>query len=178
MYTFSNPNIAIAAIADIPAIAYLLNSAYRGETSKKGWTTEAHLIVGETRTNEANIKEIMEQKGSVFLKYTNGPQEIIGCVNLQQQDNKLYLGMLSVDPQLQGGGVGKQLLQAAEEYGRYVHCTAIYMSVISIRTELVQWYERHGYKDTGERISFKEDELIGKPLQPLEFMIMEKRLEL
>ena len=174
MYIFSNPNIAIAAIADIPAITCLLHSAYRGESSKQGWTTEAHLIAGETRTDEANVREVMEKEGSVYLKYTNGQQEIIGCVNLQQHGDKLYLGMFSVDPQLQGGGIGKLLLQAAEEYARYVHCTAIYMSVISVRTELIQWYERHGYKDTGERKSFKEDELTGKHLQQLEFMVMEK----
>src|SRR3954447_13154744 len=143
MYIFSNTNIAIAAIADIPAITCLLNSAYRGETSKQGWTTEAHLIAGETRTDEANVKEVMEHEGSVFLKYTNGQQEIIGCVNLQQHGDKLYLGMFSVNPQLQGGGIGKQLLKAAEEYAKALHCTAIYMSVISVRTELIQWYERH-----------------------------------
>src|SRR3954454_17100761 len=120
MYIFSNPNIAVAAIVDIPAITYLLNCAYRGETSKQGWTTEAHLIAGETRTDEANVREVMEQEGSVYLKYTNGQQEIIGCVNLQQHGDKLYLGMFSADPQLQGGGIGKLLLQAAEEYARYV----------------------------------------------------------
>jgi len=178
MYTFSNQHIAIAAIADIPAISSLLNNAYRGESSKKGWTTEAHLIAGETRTDAANVKETMEQKGSVFLKYTNGQQQVIGCVNLQQHGDKLYLGMFSVDPQLQGGGIGKQLLQAAEEYARYLQCTSIYMSVISVRTELIQWYERHGYQDTGERKFFKEDALTGRHLQPLEFMIMEKQMAL
>jgi ribosomal protein S18 acetylase RimI-like enzyme len=173
MYIFSNPHIAIATIADIPVITHLLNSAYRGEISKQGWTTEANLIAGETRTDEANVKEVMEQAGSVFLKYTN-EQQITGCVNLQQHGDKLYLGMFSVVPKLQGGGIGKQLLQAAEEQAKQLHCTAIYMSVISVRTELIQWYQRHGYKDTGERKFFKEDSLTGKHLQPLEFMIMEK----
>jgi len=176
MPTFSNPHIAIATINDIPAITRLLNSAYRGETSKQGWTTEAHLIAGETRTNEANVKEVMEGEGSVFLKYINAQQAIIGCVNLQQHTNKLYLGMFSVSPALQGGGVGKQLLQAAEEYAHIIQCPAIYMSVIAVRTELIQWYERYGYKDTGERKFFEEDDLTGKHLQPLEFMIMEKTL--
>ena len=177
MYTFSNLNIAIATITDIPAINRLLNSAYRGETSKQGWTTEADLIAGETRTDEADLKQVMEQEDSVFLKYTNEQHQITGCVNLQQYEDKLYLGMLSVEPQLQGGGIGKQLMQAAEEYAKALHCTAIYMSVISVRTELVQWYERHGYKDTGERHPFVGDELIGRQLQPLEFMMMEKKIE-
>lgn len=177
MHSFSNHNISIATEADIPAINHLLNSAYRGETSKQGWTTEAHLIAGETRTNEASLKQVMEQYGSVFLKYTNSQQQTIGCVNLQQHGEKLYLGMFSVEPQLQGSGIGKQLLQAAEEYAKALHCTAIYMSVITVRTELIQWYERNGYKDTGERKFFKEDELTGRHLQPLEFMILEKEVK-
>lgn len=176
MYSFSNTHITIAAIADIPAIKDLLNNAYRGETSKQGWTTEAHLIAGESRTNEQDLQRIMEQQGSVFLKYTNDQQQIIGCVNLQQHDKKLYLGMFSVSPHLQGGGIGKQLLQAAEEYACHLHCTAIYMSVISVRTELIQWYQRHGYQDTGERRFFEEDGLTGKHLQSLEFMILEKAI--
>jgi ribosomal protein S18 acetylase RimI-like enzyme len=177
MPTFSNLHIAIATMDDIPAITLLLNHAYRGETSKQGWTTEAHLIAGDTRTDEANIKKVMEQAGSVFLKYTNEQQQIIGCVNLQQHQNKLYLGMFSVAPKLQGGGIGKQLLQAAEEHAQHLHCIAIYLSVISVRTELIQWYQRHGYYDTGERKFFNEDDLTGKHLQPLEFMTMEKVLQ-
>ena len=176
MHTFSNPHIAIATTADIPAITQLLNRAYRGETSKQGWTTEAHLIAGETRTDETNVKQVMDQQGSVFLKYTNETQQIVGCVNLQQHGNKLYLGMFSVAPRLQGGGIGKQLLQAAEEHAKHLHCNTIYLSVIAVRTELIQWYERHGYQDIGERKFFKEDSLTGKHLQPLEFMIMEKAL--
>lgn len=177
MHIFSNPNIAIATVADVPVITRLLNSAYRGETSRQGWTTEAHLIAGETRTDDVNVQQIMQQEGSVFLKFTNMQQEIIGCVNLQKWGNKLYLGMFSVAPQLQGGGIGKQLLHAAEEYARFVECAIIYMSVIAARTELIQWYERRGYKDTGERKFFKEDDLTGKHLQPLDFMTMEKKIE-
>lgn len=177
MYSFSNTHITIAGTVDIPAIKDLLNNAYRGETSKKGWTTEAHLIAGENRTNEQDLQRVMEQQGSVFLKYTDDRKQIIGCVNLQQHGNKLYLGMFSVSPHLQGGGIGKQLLQAAEEYARYLHCNAIYMSVITVRTELVQWYQRHGYQDTGERKFFEEDDITGKHLQPLEFMFLEKAME-
>ena len=176
MHTFSNSQIAIATTADIPAITHLLNTAYRGETSKQGWTTEAHLIAGETRTDEADVQAVMKQAESVFLKYTNEQNEITGCVNLQQHNNKLYLGMFSVVPRLQGGGIGKQLLLAAEEYAQLVHCHTIYMSVISARSELIQWYQRQGYKDTGERKFFKEDALTGKHLQPLYFMIMEKTI--
>ena len=176
MIIFSNTQISVAAVDDIPAITALLNSAYRGESSKQGWTTEAHLIAGDVRTNENNVKEVMVQVGSVMLKYSDDKQNITACVNLQQHGDKIYLGMLSVSPQLQGAGIGKQLLKAAEEYAVQVQCVAVYMTVISVRTELINWYERFGYKDTGERKPFIEDGESGKHLQQLEFMVMEKRL--
>jgi ribosomal protein S18 acetylase RimI-like enzyme len=171
---FSDPSIAVAAITDSSAITNLLNSAYRGESSKQGWTTEAHLIAGNVRTNETSVKEVMGQEGSVMLKYTDKESQLMGCVNLQQHGDKIYLGMLSVAPQLQGAGIGKKLLQAAEEYTLQLHGKAVYMTVISVRTELINWYERYGYKDTGERKPFVEDDVSGTHLQPLEFMVMEK----
>ncbi len=176
MYSFSNPHITISTIADIAAITDLLNKAYRGETSKLGWTTEADHIAGNIRTDENMLQKVMQQSGSVFLKYINEEKQIKGCVNLQQQGAKVYLGMFSVSPQIQGRGIGKQLLIAAEEYAKHLQCRVIYMSVISVRTELINWYKRHGYIDTGERKSFIEDGLTGKHLQPLEFMIMEKTI--
>jgi ribosomal protein S18 acetylase RimI-like enzyme len=174
MFSFSNSHIAFATVADIPAIKDLLNNAYRGEESKKGWTTEADLITGDTRADEAMLQKVIERSGSVFLIYKDEQQNVIGCVNLQEHGDKLYLGMFSVSPQLQGGGIGKKLLQAAEEYARHLLKKAIYMSVISLRTELVSWYIRHGYVDTGERKPFIEDGLTGKHLKPLEFMMLEK----
>lgn len=174
---FSCSKISIANTSDCPAITALLNSAYRGESSQRGWTTEAHLIAGNVRSEEADVLQVMEKTGSVFLKYTGDTGFITGCVNLQLHGNKLYLGMFSVSPVLQGGGVGKKLLQAAEEYAISVNCSIIYMSVISLRSELIGWYQRHGYKDTGERIPFHEDGKSGKHLQPLEFMVMEKYLQ-
>lgn len=177
MFKFSNEAIAVATKADTSRITSLLNSAYRGETSKQGWTTEAHLIAGNIRTNESTVHSVIEQPNSVMLKYTD-EQQIVGCVNLQQHDNKTYLGMLSVSPHLQGAGIGKHLLNAAEEYAQQINCTTVYMTVISVRTELINWYQRHGYKDSGERKPFIEDEVSGKHLQQLEFMVMEKLIAL
>jgi ribosomal protein S18 acetylase RimI-like enzyme len=176
MYLFTNSHIAIAAFADITAIKDLLNISYRGESSKQGWTTEAWLIAGNIRSDEKSVQQVMEQNGSIFLKYLNNEQQIIACVNLQLHEDKIYLGMFSVLPRLQGGGIGKQLLQAADEYAKHLHCKAVYMSVISVRTELIEWYKRHGYVDTGERKPFPEDGLTGKHLRELEFMIMEKSI--
>lgn len=176
MPIFSNNHIAIATPEDIADIRVLLNSAYRGDESKKGWTTEADLIQGNVRTDDASLQEVMNKPGSVFLKYLDSAQKIIGCVNLQLHHPKMYLGMFSVSPGLQGGGIGKKILQAAEEYAIQLHCTTIYMSVIAVREELIDWYKRHSYCDTGKRIPFVEDGLSGKHTQMLEFMVMEKSI--
>ncbi|MBI3139279.1 MAG: GNAT family N-acetyltransferase [Sphingobacteriales bacterium] len=174
MLLFSDPHIRFAVRDDIPDIMRLLNSAYRGESSRKGWTTEADLIAGDVRTDEKNLLDIMNLEGSVFLKYAEPEGTIIGCVNLQKHADRIYLGMFSVSPALQGEGVGKKILKAAEEYARSVHCHSIFMSVISVRSKLISWYQRHGYADTGQRKPFFEDELTGKHLRELEFIILEK----
>lgn len=169
--------IAQAVKEDIPFIVDLLNSAYRGERSQKGWTTEAHLIAGDVRTDEADVLNVFQQPGSIILKYTNDAGEIIGTVNLQQHERGVYLGMFAVNPNVQGGGIGKQLLKAADEHAKKVGSTTIYMSVISVRSELIDWYKRHGYAETGERKPFVQDNLTGTHLQPLEFLILEKQIQ-
>ncbi len=175
-FSFSNPNIMLANAADIPAIKDLLNSAYRGDASRKGWTTEADLIAGDVRTDENNLAEVLAKPDSIFLKYENAAEQLIGCVNLQKHADRIYLGMFSVSPVLQGGGVGKAMLFAAEEYTKQIKCRAIYMHVISLRSELIAWYMRHGYADTNNRVPFNEDGLTGKHMQKLEFMVLEKAM--
>ncbi len=176
MIRFSNKNIQFATIQDIKELESLLNSAYRGETAKQGWTHEADLIAGEVRVNEEMIHSNLTYENSIVLKYVNVNNEIIGCVNLQKHENKIYLGMFSVSPLLQGSGIGKQILFAADEYALYLKCTAIYMTVIYLRTELIDWYKRNGYIETGERKPFIEDAVTGKHLQKLEFIVLEKTL--
>ncbi|MGE5107251.1 MAG: GNAT family N-acetyltransferase [Sphingobacteriales bacterium] len=165
----------MATLTDVPQLNTLVNSAYRGELSKKGWTTEADLL-GGIRTDEQVLTSLINKENSVMLLYKNN-DTIVGCVNLQQHDNKLYLGMLTVNPDLQGGGVGKILLKASEDYAKEKACTKIYMTVISIRNELISWYKRHGYKDTGERKPFPmNDPKFGLPKRDLEFIVMEKMI--
>jgi len=161
--------------SDIPVLNILVNSAYRGESSKAGWTTEADLL-GGIRTDEAGLKTLMQAQGGVILKYMEN-DKMLGCVYLKKEDDKLYLGMLTVVPTLQNKGIGKILLAAAEEEAGKRNCTAIFMSVISIRTELINWYKKHGYYDTGITRPFPiSDPSFGIPKQPLEFMILEKKL--
>ncbi len=170
--------VTIASIADIPALVALINSAYRGEASKKGWTTEADLLEGEMRTDTPMLTDILKRSDAVLLKYTSIDGTIIGSVYLEKQEKGLYLGMLTVSPLLQAGGIGKELMLAAEEYAREKNCSCIFMNVISIRHELVAWYERQGYKKTGETKPVSVEARFGIPTQPLEFAIMQKDIDL
>ncbi|MBX9785164.1 MAG: GNAT family N-acetyltransferase [Chitinophagaceae bacterium] len=168
--------ITKATLADTPQLVTLLNSAYRGEASTQGWTTEAHLIAGDVRSTDTSVNEVLLEPGSVILKCVNDAHEIAGTVNLQKHHHKLYLGMFAVAPAMQGGGIGKRLLEAAEVHAKEVGCSTIYMTVVSVRTELIDWYKRHGYIDTGERKPFHEDGVTGRHLQPLEFAVLEKTI--
>jgi ribosomal protein S18 acetylase RimI-like enzyme len=168
--------ITPAAIEDIPQLVSLVNSAYRGEASKKGWTTEADLLDG-IRTDEASLYIIMNKPSAVILKYLNENNEITGCVYLEANNDELYLGMLSVAPQSQAQGIGKQLMKASEEYAQQHGLKAVVMTVISVRTELIKWYERHGYKQTGHLKPFPDDNKAGVPKKPLQFVVLKKLLK-
>jgi GNAT superfamily N-acetyltransferase len=177
MMFFTNPSIQFANKEDIIAIKHLLNAAYRGDSSRKGWTHEADLIGGDVRTDDNNVREVMDLPGSIFLKYLDEDGSIIGCVNLQNQGANLYLGMFSVRPEIQGKGLGKALLAAADEYAGYLGIARIKMTVISVRAELIAWYNRNGYLPTGELIPFHEDSLTGNHLQPLFFAVLVKEFD-
>jgi predicted N-acetyltransferase YhbS len=108
MYTIT---ISIATPADVPALNELINSAYRGESSKKGWTTEADLL-GGIRTNETILNDLLAKPGAVLLVARNEEKNIVACVYLQKETGALYLGMLTVSPSLQAAGIGKQLIKS------------------------------------------------------------------
>ena len=166
-------NISKSTVTDVPELNALINSAYRGEDSKRGWTTEADLLTG-ARIDEEELIKIIFSRDTFILKYAED-KKIIACMLLEKRANALYLGMLTVSPELQGKGVGKELLKAAEQYAMQFECDKIEMSVISIRHELIEWYQRHGYKDTGKRKQFPvELKKFEISATPLEFLILEK----
>jgi len=167
--------ITKSTLEDIPALTTLINSAYRGESSKKGWTTEAHLLEGK-RTDEPEMTEIFLDPKNTILKFTEN-DKIIGSVLLVEKGNQLYLGMLTVSPELQNSGIGKKLLAEAENQAKTLGLSSIIMTVISVREELVAWYKRHGYVDTGEREAFPESDIhVTISDVPLEFIYLEKKL--
>lgn len=158
---------------DIPGLLKIINAAYRGEASRKGWTTEADFIKGDIRTDEEDLDNLLTAQGNLILKYCNDSNKIEGCVFLQLRFDGMYFGMLSVNPDLQARGIGRQLMQAAETIAKQRKCTRMYMRVISGRTELIGWYKRLGYHPTGETQPFPEGRF-GIPNKPLEFIVMEK----
>lgn len=168
--------ISFAEGKDICSLVTLMDSAYRGEGSKQGWTSEADLFIGNKRTDEATISELITKPGSVFLKYTNEDGIIEGCVYLHKKESRLYLGMFSVSPLAQGQGIGKKLLAAAAKHAKQQGCSSIYMTVITVREELISWYEKNGYRRTGKVLPFPLDERYGIPTQPLEMMVLEKHV--
>lgn len=167
-------HISIANLSDVKALNALINSAYRGESSKAGWTTEADMLGGQ-RTDEEDLKNSISKEGCCILKYVNDEEEIIACVRLEKHGEKMYLGMLTVKPTLQNAGIGKLMMRVAEEFALAQNCKLIYMQVIKGRDELIAWYERQGYYDTRKRKPFPYgDPRFGIPKIELEFIIMEK----
>ena len=165
-----------ASNEDAELIAQLVNSAYRGETSRQGWTTEADLLQG-SRIFAAEVLDLIAAADSVILLCLQ-QQEIIGCVHLKKSDEAAYLGMFVVRPVLQGNGIGKHFMQTAEQYARKLWgINKIWMTVISVREELIAFYQRRGYVRTGRLKPFPKDN--GKEqmlVDNLQFEEMEKVL--
>lgn len=177
----NDATILPATELDIPALNKLVQSAYRGDSSRRGWTTEADLLDG-IRTDEAGLKTMLVHPRATILKYEAAGQ-LLGCVYLETKDDdpehaSLYLGMLTVSPDAQAGGIGKELMAAAERVARDRHCRTITLTVIPQRHELIAFYERRGYRPTGETEPFPmDDPRFGLPKQPLSFIVMKKILE-
>ncbi|GAP66497.1 acetyltransferase [Mizugakiibacter sediminis] len=132
----------------MPAIVALVESAYRGDASRAGWTTEADLLDGQ-RTSAADLLPLLRPPHSRVLLAERGG-ELLACAHLERQGEAAYFGMFSVRPTLQGGGVGKAVLAEAERFARSEWgCREMQMAVIDLRTELLAWYERRGYRRTG-----------------------------
>lgn len=168
--------LQIAVPADASAINDLVNSVYRGENAKKGWTTEADFI-GGIRITPEKVEEIIGRPGNViFNALVDG--KLAGCVHLTKHDNYSLLGMLSVDVNLQGKGIAKTLMTECERYTKEVWgLDEIRMKVIGRRTELIDYYKRRNYIVTGELEEFIiAGDAFGEPTEKLYFEIMSKKL--
>lgn len=160
---------------DCPALSELVNSAYRGEVSKQGWTTEADLLGGQ-RTDPESLLALVTGADQVVLLALR-QKLLVGCVYLRRKADRAYLGMLTVRPDLQSAGLGRRILEAAEDWaGREWGLGTIEMTVIRQRTELIAWYERRGYRVTDRIEPFPYgDARFGLPkVDDLVFAVLEK----
>ena len=166
-----------AGEADIDAIVALVESSYRGATSRAGWTTEADLLDG-MRIDAPRVREDLERDGSLVLLGEHDNQ-LIACANICIDDGVGYFGMFSVVPGMQGSGIGKQMLAEAERIARDDwQLPVMRMTVIDVRDELIAFYERRGFHRTGIHKPFPYgDDRFGIPKRDdLRFEILEKRL--
>lgn len=177
--TTTQPQLSFrkATVEEAEFIARLVNSAYRGDSSKAGWTSEADLLDGQ-RTDPSEVESLIQDTANSMILLCLQTDEIIGSVLLQKKEEAAYLGMFVVSPDLQGNGIGKQFLSAAERIAQYEWgVSKIIMSVITLRPELIAFYQRRGYRRTGEVLPFPDDPAAGIPLvQGLQFEMLEKDL--
>lgn len=162
--------IATASLEDAPALKNLLEAAYRGDSARRGWNHEADILDDE-RVAPGEVESLLADPGVTILVARDGT-ELVGCVAVTRRDASLaYLGMLCVLPDLQSAGLGRQLLDAAEENARAFGIEVMEMTVIDSRDVLIAWYERRGYVRTGETRPFPVPR---DP--PITFVVLEKPL--
>lgn len=206
---------SFATPADVAEVVPLVESAYRGEASRAGWTTEADLLGGQ-RTDAAMVEATMTRPGAHVLLARDAAGTLVACCELHEPAGRgraddgraaqagaagtsggaaepakhgctpdavtsgaAYFGMFAVAPSLQGAGVGRGMLAEAERIARDNWGAAtLEMTVIRQRTELIGWYERRGYRRTGESKPFPYgDERFGQPTRgDLALAVLEKRL--
>lgn len=154
----------------------LVNSAYRGESSKLGWTTEADLLGGQ-RTDIDEISKLIQTPDSMIVLCVQDAA-LIGSVHLERAEGAVYLGMFTVRPVLQRQGIGKRFLAEAERIAQTEwNAVTMRMLVISLRDELIAFYERRGYRRTGVFKDFPNDIRFGIPkVGALRFELLEKSL--
>ncbi|SDJ40368.1 GNAT family N-acetyltransferase [Streptomyces indicus] len=166
-----------ATYADVDALVALVESSYRGDASRAGWTTEADLLDGQ-RTDPDGVRAVIDQEGSrLMVALREG--ELVACCQLENRGEAAYFGMFSVRPGLQGAGLGKSVLAEAERFAAQEWgVREMQMTVIAQREDLIAWYERRGYRRTGSYTPFPYgDERFGIPRRPdLKFELLVKPL--
>ena len=165
--------------ADVAELEALVQSAYRGDASRQGWTTEADLIEGQ-RIDVAMLRDLLATEGTEVLTARSSNGELVACCELaRREDGVAYLGMFAVAPGLQGSGIGRWVLARVEQIaGEEWGCDRLEIAVIHLRDELLAWYARRGFEMTDETRPFPYgEERFGRPTRDdLQMVVMVKRL--
>ncbi|MFJ9819687.1 GNAT family N-acetyltransferase [Streptomyces sp. NPDC101151] len=175
--TATGPTFREATDADVDALVALIESAYRGDASRVGWTTEADILEGQ-RTDPEGVLQVIKSSDSRLLTVEQDGR-IVACCQLEHRGDHAYFGMFAVSPTQQGTGLGKVVIAEAEQRARETWgVTQMHMTVISVRDDLIAWYERRGYRRTGKMTPFPYgDERFGIPQRDdLQFELLVKPL--
>ncbi|NEA65160.1 GNAT family N-acetyltransferase [Streptomyces sp. SID12488] len=173
----TGPTFRDAAEADVDVLVALIESAYRGDSSRAGWTTEADILEGQ-RSDAQGVLDVIKAADSRLLTVEQDGR-VVACCQLEHRGDHAYFGMFAVSPALQGAGLGKVIIAEAERAARETWgARAMHMTVISVRNDLIAWYERRGYRRTGEMSPFPYgDERFGVPQRDdLQFELLVKEL--
>lgn len=168
-----------ADASDVPAIARLMNVSYRGVGPNAGWNSEAQFIEGDRTSAEDLLAQLSGSPRGFFLVLDDPEGGLRACVWVEPLcADKWYLGSLTVDPGLQNGGLGREVLAAGEQWAMDRGALEIQMQVLNVRDTLIAWYQRRGYRLTGETRPFPyQDARFGVPLRSdLEFVVLERSL--
>jgi GNAT superfamily N-acetyltransferase len=161
--TGTEPGFRAAVETDVPDLVALIESAYRGESSRAGWTTEADLLRGQ-RTDPDGVRAVVKDPGSRMV-VVERDEALVACCQLENRAEHAYFGMFAVRPGLQGAGLGRRVLAEAERVAREDwSAREMHMTVITQRADLIAWYVRRGYRRTGKLSPFPYgDERFGRP---------------
>ncbi|NEC88866.1 GNAT family N-acetyltransferase [Streptomyces sp. SID12501] len=173
----TGPTFRDATEADVDVLVALIESAYRGDSSRAGWTTEADILEGQ-RSDAQGVLDVIKSADSRLLTVEQDGR-VVACCQLEHRGDHAYFGMFAVSPALQGAGLGKVIIAEAERSARETWgARAMHMTVISVRNDLIAWYERRGYRRTGEMSPFPYgDERFGVPQRDdLQFELLVKEL--
>ncbi|MFJ9562112.1 GNAT family N-acetyltransferase [Streptomyces fuscichromogenes] len=166
-----------ATDTDVDILVALIESAYRGDDSRVGWTTEADILEGRRTDPEGVLEVVKGPDGKLLVAERDGT--VVACCQLEHRGTHAYFGMFAVSPGLQGAGLGKVVIAEAERRAREDWgATEMHMTVISVREDLIAWYERRGYRRTGRMSPFPYgEERFGIPLRAdLQFELLVKPL--
>lgn len=171
--------VRVATPDDITSVVALVESAYRGESSRAGWTTEAGMLGGQ-RTDADRVAALIAATADTAILLAEHAEGLAGCVMVHRESaTTAYIGMFAVRPTAQNGGLGRALLAEAERHARTAwDATTARMTVIAQRPELIAWYERRGYARTGDTEPFPYgDERFGLPTRDdLYFVVLKRTL--
>ena len=170
-----------AVESDYAEIIDLANLAYRGrEGTPESWNIEKGIVSGQRLDDSLLREELAEKPNGALLLYREAAEgPLLGTVWLNPESDAVwYMGLLTVRPDLQNQQLGRRLLAAAEEYAHQRGARRIRIGVLHVRDTLIAWYERRGYRQTGESEPWPvEDPRVGTPLvDNLRFVMLEKDL--